>query len=42
LHVAHGAGFATGLARYAFKPDWVVDERLSAASPEVAHASAAQ
>ena len=38
LHVAHGAGFAAGLARYAFKPDWAPDERLSQPDAHGAHA----
>jgi succinoglycan biosynthesis protein ExoA len=29
LHVAHGAGFAAGLARYAVKPDWQASEPLA-------------
>jgi cellulose synthase/poly-beta-1,6-N-acetylglucosamine synthase-like glycosyltransferase len=41
LHVAHGAGFAAGLARYALRPDWAADERLSRPSVE-AVASAAE
>jgi cellulose synthase/poly-beta-1,6-N-acetylglucosamine synthase-like glycosyltransferase len=28
IHVAHGAGFASGLARYALSPDWAPPERL--------------
>jgi succinoglycan biosynthesis protein ExoA len=28
LHVAHGAGFASGLARYVMKPDWDTTDRL--------------
>jgi cellulose synthase/poly-beta-1,6-N-acetylglucosamine synthase-like glycosyltransferase len=42
LHVAHGAGFATGLVRYALKPDWATEDRLSPSSAQPAHASAAQ
>ena len=30
LHVAHGVGFATGLARYALHPDWSAPEPMSA------------
>ena len=28
LHVAHGVGFASGLAKYVVKPDWETAERL--------------
>jgi hypothetical protein len=30
LHASHGAGFAAGLVRYAFRPDWAPPERLAA------------
>ena len=29
VHVAQGAGFATGLVRYVVKPDWSPGERLA-------------
>jgi hypothetical protein len=29
LHASHGAGFAAGLVRYAFRRDWSEDERLA-------------
>jgi succinoglycan biosynthesis protein ExoA len=29
LHVSHGAGFAAGLVRYAIRPDWGPEDRLS-------------
>ncbi|HLK41430.1 MAG TPA: glycosyltransferase family 2 protein [Polyangiaceae bacterium] len=29
MHAAHGAGFASGLARYAVRPDWTEAERLA-------------
>ena len=38
VHVAHGAGFATGLVRYVLRPDWSWGERLAA--PEAARAEA--
>ena len=28
MHVAHGTGMATGLARYLLRPDWGPNERL--------------
>jgi succinoglycan biosynthesis protein ExoA len=39
VHIAQGAGFATGLVRYVLRPDWSTGERLARA--EVAHAEAA-
>ena len=33
LHVAHGAGFASGLVRYALRPDWVTEGRLDPLTP---------
>jgi cellulose synthase/poly-beta-1,6-N-acetylglucosamine synthase-like glycosyltransferase len=39
VHVAQGAGFATGLVRYVLRPDWSPGERL--APTEAPHAEAA-
>ncbi len=33
MHVAHGLGFAAGLARYAVRPDWETAERLDSVRP---------
>lgn len=42
LHVAHGAGFAAGLARYALKPDWAPSEHLSGVTATRTQATAAE
>jgi cellulose synthase/poly-beta-1,6-N-acetylglucosamine synthase-like glycosyltransferase len=41
LHVAHGAGFAAGVVRYALKPDWTRDEKLAPSPPVATDATAA-
>jgi cellulose synthase/poly-beta-1,6-N-acetylglucosamine synthase-like glycosyltransferase len=41
LHVAHGAGFASGLARYVLEPDWETDDRLEPLEPGAQAARAA-
>jgi succinoglycan biosynthesis protein ExoA len=45
LHVAHGAGFAAGLARYVVKPDWDTADRLdplpAVDTPQAARAATA-
>ena len=40
LHVAHGLGFAAGLARYVLRPDWETAERLDSVPPEAPTATA--
>jgi glycosyltransferase involved in cell wall biosynthesis len=34
LHVSHGAGFASGLAKYVFRPDWETEDRLDPIAPD--------
>jgi cellulose synthase/poly-beta-1,6-N-acetylglucosamine synthase-like glycosyltransferase len=41
LHVAHGAGFAAGIVRYALKPDWMGEEKLAPVTPAATDATAA-
>ena len=33
IHASHGAGFAAGLFKYAFQPDWAEPERLIPVNP---------
>jgi succinoglycan biosynthesis protein ExoA len=40
LHLSHGAGFAAGLVKYALRPDWKADERLSPSGPAPTEAAA--
>jgi hypothetical protein len=35
LHISHGIGFAAGLLRYGFSPDWADPEILSPLRDEV-------
>jgi cellulose synthase/poly-beta-1,6-N-acetylglucosamine synthase-like glycosyltransferase len=42
LHVSHGAGFATGLVKYALRPDWTSGDRLRSTVARGAQATAAE